>query len=202
LFYFIPISDTLSDVVTDCAFSVTDVTVEDITGPPIEDIGGKLGESDAMLGTGGKVGNDGRDGNFGKVGNDGRDGNFGKEGRPILNDFTIPPILPIVFCENSGFLTPPTIPSNPDGIFILTFGISIFGTGIFGISILGISGTASFGASIVGMSSFGRAGIFGTVGSLGIDIADGSAGALGKLIAGIFGADIAGMGKLDMLFCF
>ena len=155
-----------------------------------------------MLGTGGSDGTDGSDGNFGKAGIDGSDGSLGKDGKPSLNDFTIPPILPTVFCENADFLTPFMIPSNPDGIFISIFGSSIFGTGSFGISTFGMSGTASFGASIFGMSSFGRAGIFGTVGSLGIDIADGSAGALGKLIAGIVGADILGIGKLGMLFCF
>lgn len=114
----------------------------------------------------------------------------------------MPPILPTVFSENAGFLTPLIIPSSPDGIFMSTFGISTFGTGSFGISTLGISGTASFGASIFGISNFGMGGIVGTDGILGIDTAVGSAGALGKLTAGIVGADIVGTGKLGMLFCF
>ena len=76
---------TLSDVVADCAFPAAAATVVDITDPPIEGICGNFGESDAILGT------DGNDGN------EGSEGNFGKDGRPLLNDFTIPPILPTVF---------------------------------------------------------------------------------------------------------
>jgi hypothetical protein len=83
-----------------------------------------------------------------------------------------------------------------------TFGISTFGTGSFGISTFGMSGTASFGASIFGISNLGIGGIFDTDGILGIDATVGSAGALGKLTAGIVGADIVGIGKLGMLFCF
>lgn len=152
-----------------------------------------MGESDAILGTNGTVGN------FGNAGTDGSDGNFGKDGNPLLNDFTIPPILPTVFSENAGFLIPPMIPPNPDGIFISTFGISTVGTDSFGISTFGASGTASFGASIFGISNFGADGILGTDGILGID---GSDGALGKLIVGIDGAAIVGIDRLGMLFCF
>jgi hypothetical protein len=88
LFYFIPILGTLSDVVADCAFPAAAATVVDITDPPIEGICGNFGESDAILGT---------DGNDGNEGSEGSEGNFGKDGRPLLNDFTIPPILPTVF---------------------------------------------------------------------------------------------------------
>jgi hypothetical protein len=196
LFYFIPILGTLSDVVADCAFPAAAATVEDIADPPIEGILGRLGESDAILDTDGTVGN------FGNAGTDGSGGNFGKDGNPLLNDFTIPPILPTVFSENAGFLIPPMMPPNPDGIFTSTFGISTFGTDSFGISTFGASGTASFGASIFGISNFGADGIFGTDGRLGIDAADGSAGALGKLIVGIDGAAIVGIDRLGMLFCF
>lgn len=168
--------------------------VTEPAAPCTDDAPGMLLANEGVFGTEGKDGALGNDGTFGNDGTLGKGGILGNEG--ILGNFnppTNPPILPTVFEEKSGFLTPAIIPPNPDGFGIEGFGklgrLGNFGFGMFGTFTAGNFGIFAVGR--LGAETFGILGRFGD-GILGTVVAAGKFGTLGAV--GKLGADNLGTG--------